>query len=140
MNALLIGGTGTISLAITQLLAKKGWEVHLLNRGSRKAEVPQGVHWIQADMNDEQAVAEILRGRHFDCVCQFIGFQREQAERDIRLFQGKTNQYLYISSASAYHKPVMDYRITEGTSLANPYWEYSRNKIACEEVLMKAYR
>ena len=140
MKALLIGGTGTISLAITQLLAKKGWEVHLLNRGSRKAEVPQGVHWIQADMNDEQAVAEILRGRHFDCVCQFIGFQREQAERDIRLFQGKTNQYLYISSASAYHKPVMDYRITEGTSLANPYWEYSRNKIACEEVLMKAYR
>ena len=140
MNALLIGGTGTISLAITQLLAKKGWEVHLLNRGSRKAEVPQGVHWIQADMNNEQAVAEILRGRHFDCVCQFIGFQREQAERDIRLFQGKTNQYLYISSASAYHKPVMDYRITEGTSLANPYWEYSRNKIACEEVLMKAYR
>ena len=140
MNALLIGGTGTISLAITRLLAKKGWEVHLLNRGSRKAEVPQGVHWIQADMNDEQAVAEILRGRHFDCVCQFIGFQREQAERDIRLFQGKTNQYLYISSASAYHKPVMDYRITEGTSLANPYWEYSRNKIACEEVLMKAYR
>ena len=140
MNALLIGGTGTISLAITQLLAKKGWEVHLLNRGSRKAEVPQGVHWIQADMNDEQAVAEILRGRHFDCVCQFIGFQREQVERDIRLFQGKTNQYLYISSASAYHKPVRDYRITEGTSLANPYWEYSRNKIACEEVLMKAYR
>ena len=140
MNALLIGGTGTISLAITQLLAKKGWEVHLLNRGSRKAEAPQGVHWIQADMNDEQAVAEILRGRNFDCVCQFIGFQREQVERDIRLFQGKTNQYLYISSASAYHKPVMDYRITEGTSLANPYWEYSRNKIACEEVLMKAYR
>lgn len=140
MNALLIGGTGTISLAITQLLAKRGWEVHLLNRGSRKAEVPQGVHWIQADMNDEQAVAEILRGRHFDCVCQFIGFQREQVERDIRLFQGKTNQYLYISSASAYHKPVMDYRITEGTSLANPYWEYSRDKIACEEVLMKAYR
>ena len=140
MNALLIGGTGTISLAITQLLAKRGWEVHLLNRGSRKAEVPQGVHWIQADMNDEQAVAEILRGRHFDCVCQFIGFQREQVERDIRLFQGKTNQYLFISSASAYHKPVRDYRITEGTSLANPYWEYSRNKIACEEVLMKAYR
>ena len=140
MNALLIGGTGTISMAITRLLAKKGWEVHLLNRGSRRAEVPQGVHWIQADINDEQAVVEILEGRHFDCVCQFIGFQREQAERDIRLFQGKTNQYLFISSASAYHKPVRDYRITEGTSLANPYWEYSRNKIACEEVLMKAYR
>ena len=140
MNALLIGGTGTISLAITRLLAKKGWEVHLLNRGNRKAEVPQGVHWIQADISDEQAVAQILQGRHFDCVCEFIGFLPEQVERDIRLFEGKTSQYLYISSASAYHKPVMDYRITEGTSLANPYWEYSRNKIACEEVLMKAYR
>ena len=140
MNALLIGGTGTISMAITRLLAEKGWEVHLLNRGNRKAEVPQGVHWIQADISDEQAVAQILQGRHFDCVCEFIGFLPEQVERDIRLFEGKTSQYLYISSASAYHKPVTDYRITEGTTLANPYWEYSRNKIACEEVLMKAYR
>lgn len=140
MNALLIGGTGTISMAITRLLAEKGWEVHLLNRGNRKAEVPQGVHWIQADISDEQAVAQILQGRHFDCVCEFIGFLPEQVERDIRLFEGKTNQYLYISSASAYHKPATDYRITEGTALANPYWEYSRNKIACEEVLMKAYR
>lgn len=140
MNALLIGGTGTISMAITRLLAEKGWEVHLLNRGNRKAEVPQGVHWIQADISDEQAVAQILQGRRFDCVCEFIGFLPEQVERDIRLFEGKTSQYLYISSASAYHKPATDYRITEGTALANPYWEYSRNKIACEEVLMKAYR
>ena len=85
-------------------------------------------------------MAQILQGRHFDCVGQFIGFLPEQVERDIRLFEGKTSQYLYISSASAYHKPAMDYRITEGTALANPYWEYSRNKIACEEVLMKAYR
>lgn len=140
MKALLIGGTGTISMAITRLLAQKGWEVHLLNRGNRKAEVPEGVHWIQADISDEQAVQEILEGRSFDCVCEFIGFVPEQVERDIRLFEGKTGQYLYISSASAYHKPVQDYRITEGTTLANPYWEYSRSKIACEEVLMKAYR
>ena len=140
MNALLIGGTGTISMAITKLLVQKGWEVHLLNRGSRKEEMPQGVHWIPADISDEAATAQILQGRHFDCVCEFIGFLPEQVERDIRLFKGKTKQYLYISSASAYHKPVMDYRITEGTSLANPYWEYSRNKIACEEVLLKAYR
>ena len=140
MKALLIGGTGTISMAITRLLLEKGWQVHLLNRGSRRAEVPQGVHWIQADISDEAAVREILEGRHFDCVCEFIGFVPEQVERDIRLFEGKTNQYLYISSASAYHKPVQDYCITEGTTLANPYWEYSRNKIACEEVLMKAYR
>lgn len=140
MNALLIGGTGTISMAITRLLVQKGWEVHLLNRGTRKGEAPEGVHWMQADISDEQAVREILQGRHFDCVCEFIGFRPEQVERDIRLFEGKTRQYLYISSASAYHKPAMDCRITEGTALANPYWEYSRNKIACEEVLMKAYR
>lgn len=140
MNALLIGGTGTISMAITRLLAQKGWEVHLLNRGTRRAEAPEGVHWIQADISDEQAVRAILEGRHFDCVCEFIGFTPDQVERDIRLFEGRTKQYLYISSASAYHKPMRDCRITEGTALANPYWEYSRNKIACEEVLMKAYR
>lgn len=140
MNALLIGGTGTISMAITRLLVQRGWEVHLLNRGTRRAEAPEGVHWIPADMGDQRAVEEILQGRKFDCVCQFIGFLPEQVERDIRLFQGKTKQYLYISSASAYHKPAGDYRITEGTALCNPYWEYSRNKIACEEALMKAYR
>ena len=140
MNSLLIGGTGTISMAITRLLVQKGWEVHLLNRGTRKTEAPEGVHWIQADISDEQAVRAILEGRHFDCVCEFIGFTPDQVERDIRLFEGRTKQYLYISSASAYHKPVMDPWITEGTALCNPYWEYSRNKIACEEVLMKAYR
>lgn len=140
MKALLIGGTGTISMAITRLLVQKGWQVHLLNRGTRRAEVPEGVHWIPADISDEAAVGAILKDQHFDCVCQFIGFTPDQVERDIRLFEGKTKQYLYISSASAYHKPVQDCRITEGTTLANPYWEYSRNKIACEEVLMEAYR
>ena len=140
MNALLIGGTGTISMAITRLLAQKGWEVHLLNRGTRRTEVPEGVHWIPADISDEAAVSAILEGRHFDCVCEFIGFTPDQVERDIRLFEGRTKQYLYISSASAYHKPMMDPWITEGTALCNPYWEYSRNKIACEEVLMKACR
>lgn len=140
MKALLIGGTGTISMAITRLLAKSDWEVYLLNRGNRKDEIPEGIHLIQADISDEAAAAEILKDMTFDCVCEFIGFVPEQVERDIRLFSGKTKQYLYISSASAYHKPCKDYRITEGTALANPYWEYSRNKIACEEVLMKAYR
>lgn len=140
MKALLIGGTGTISMAITRLLAKKDWEIYLLNRGTRKAEVPENVHWIQADISDEAATAEKIKDMSFDCVCEFIGFVPEQVERDIRLFTGKTKQYIYISSASAYHKPAKDYRITEGTVLANPYWQYSRNKIACEDVLMKAYR
>lgn len=140
MKALLIGGTGTISMAITRLLAQKGWDIYLLNRGSRKAEMPENINWIQADISDEAATAEKLKDMTFDCVCEFIGFVPEQVERDIRLFTGKTKQYIYISSASAYHKPAKDYRITEGTALANPYWQYSRNKIACEDVLMKAYR
>lgn len=141
MKALLIGGTGTISMAITRLLAsKKDWDVYLLNRGSRRAEVPETVRWIQADISDEEAVRQALVGMKFDCVCEFIGFVPEQVQRDIRLFTGKTKQYIYISSASAYHKPAKDYRITEGTALANPYWQYSRDKIACEEILMKAYR
>ena len=140
MKVLMIGGTGTISMAITRLLCQSGWEVYLLNRGSRRAEAPAGIHWIQADMNEEAAVQQAIEGLQFDCVCQFIGFEPWQVERDIRLFSGKTKQYLYTSSASAYHKPGADYRITEGTTLANPYWQYSRNKIACEEVLMNAYR
>lgn len=140
MKALLIGGTGTISMAITKLLAEKEWEVYLLNRGTQKRELPQNVHVINADINDETDVAEKLKGMTFDSVCEFIGFVPGQLERDFRLFNGKTNQFMYISSASAYHKPVSDYVISEKTALANPYWEYSRNKIACEEFLMKMYR
>lgn len=140
MKALLIGGTGTISMAITRLLVEKEWEVYLLNRGNRDAELPAGVNSIKADINDEADVASKIKDMTFDCVCEFIGFTPDQVERDIRLFAGKTKQYIYISSASAYHKPVRDYRITEGTTMANPYWEYSRNKIACEETLMKAYK
>lgn len=140
MKILLIGGTGTISLAITKLLSKSEHEVYLLNRGNRNAEVPANVKMITADVSNENDVAEKLEGMCFDAVCEFIGFVPEQVERDYRLFNGKTKQYIYISSASAYHKPVKDYRITEATTLANPYWEYSRNKIACEEFLMKMYR
>jgi len=141
MKALFIGGTGTISMAIVRRLAEKtDWEVWLLNRGRRAADVPEGVHTITADISDEAAVAEILRDQFFDTVCEFIGFTVDQVERDWRLFRDKTRQYIYISSASAYLKPAASYVITEGTTLANPYWEYSRNKIACEEFLMKKHR
>ena len=141
MKALFIGGTGTISMAITRLLAgKPEWELYLLNRGNRKETLPDGVKTIEADINDEAKVAELIADLQFDVVCDFIGFVKEQLERDYRLFKGKTRQFMYISSASAYQKPVANYRITEGTPLANPYWEYSRNKIACEEYLMKLYR
>lgn len=140
MKILFIGGTGTISMAITKLLLQRGHEVFLLNRGSRTGELPSFVNLIQADINNEDDVKSKIDGMKFDCVCDFIGFVPSQIERDYRIFNGKTKQFMYISSASAYHKPVKSYIINEGTSLANPYWEYSRNKIACEELLMKLYR
>ena len=130
-SALFIGGTGTISTAVVKRLVSSGeWEVWVLNRGNRVDVLPEGVHTIIADINDEEAVLEKLGDRVFDSVCEFIGFERSQVERDVRLFRGRCRQYLFTSSASAYHKPCADYRITEGTSLANPYWEYSRKKIA----------
>ncbi len=141
MKALFIGGTGTISMAITRSLAENpDWELYLLNRGSREAELPAGVHTIHADVNNEAEAAAALEGMHFDCVCDFIAFVPAQLERDYRLFAGRTKQFMFISSASAYQKPLGDYRITESTPLVNPYWEYSRNKIACEEYLMRMHR
>ena len=141
MKALFIGGTGTISMAITRMLAANpDWELYLLNRGSRNAELPEGVKGIHVDINDEAAVAEKLQGMQFDCVCDFIAFVPAQLERDYRLFKGRTKQFMFISSASAYQKPLASYRITESTPLHNPYWQYSRNKIACEEFLMRKYR
>ncbi len=140
MKALFIGGTGTISSAISTKLAADGHELYLINRGNRNNELPSNINFITADINDEEAVAKKIEGMDFDVVCDFIGFVPSQLERDYRLFNGKTKQFMYISSASAYSKPVRDYVITEGTTLANPYWEYSRNKIACEEYLLKQYR
>ena len=140
-KALFIGGTGTISTAIVEELSKKDeWEVWLLNRGNRAAEVPANVHQILCDISDEEDAAKKLSGMQFDVVSEFIGFTPEQVERDYRLFKGKTKQYIFISSASAYNKPAASYVITEGTTLSNPHWEYSRNKIACEEFLFKKYR
>lgn len=140
MKILIIGGTGTISSAITRLLAASGHDLWLLNRGTRKDEVPTNVKQVIVDIDNEDEVLRQLAGEQFDSVCEFIGFVPEQVERDIRLFRGRTRQYVYISSASAYAKPARNHVITEGTALANPYWQYSRNKIACEELLMREYR
>lgn len=141
MRALVIGGTGTISTAIVKrLVDDPQWEVWVLNRGNRKLPDAENLHQIVADIHDEAETAEKLKGMTFDTVCEFIGFKKEDVERDYRLFKDKTRQYIYTSSASAYHKPSADYRITEGTALANPHWQYSRDKIACEEYLMKMYR
>ncbi len=141
MRALFIGGTGTISAAVVRRLASDpGWEVWLLNRGNRDGAVPENVRRIVADIHDEEDVLKKLGDMTFDTVCEFIGFVPADVERDWRLFRGRTAQYIYISSASAYLKPAASFVVTEGTALANPYWEYSRNKIACEEFLMKKHR
>ena len=136
----MLGGTGTISSAITRQLAAGGHDLWLLNRGNRKNEVPESVKQVIVDVSDEAEVLRLLGDEQFDAVCEFIGFLPSQVERDIRLFSGRTRQYVYISSASAYNKPAASHVISEGTTLANPHWEYSRNKIACEELLLKEYR
>lgn len=141
MKALFIGGTGIISTAIVNRLVKElQWEVWLLNRGNRNNVIPEGVHQIIADIHDEADVSEKIGNLTFDTVCEFIGFRVQDVERDYRLFRDKTRQYIYISSASAYHKPAAGYIVSEGTTLSNPHWQYSRDKIACEEFLMKKYR
>ena len=106
MKILLIGGTGTISMAITRRLSSQGHEIYLLNRGNRNPELPENVTVIRADINDESAVNKALSGMNFDAVGEFIGFIPSQIQRDVRLFQERTKQYIYISSASAYQKPV----------------------------------
>ncbi|MDR0895779.1 MAG: SDR family oxidoreductase [Prevotellaceae bacterium] len=138
MKALFIGGTGTISTHVVALAQQRGWDVTLLNRGTKP--LPAGVQHMAVDIHDEEAVAKALADKHYEVVAQYIGFTADDVERDIRLFRGKTRQYIYISSASAYQKPPVDSLITESTPLVNPYWEYSQNKIASEKVLMAALR
>ncbi len=140
MKVLFIGGTGTISMAISRLLLSQGHTLYLLNRGNRNTGLSGNLIELKADINDEAAVSDLIRDLDFDVVADFIAFVPEQLKRDYRLFGGKTRQFIYISSASAYQKPLSDYRVSEGTPLANPYWEYSRNKIAGEEYLMRLYR
>lgn len=139
-KALLIGGTGVISLSVAQRLLQSGqWEVTLLNRGTHPELLPAGASLLQCDVSDEAAAEKALSGRRFDAVAEFIAFEPAQVERDIRLFSGRTDQYLFISSASCYRKPLPTPWITESTALCNPYWQYSRDKIACERVLEEAF-
>ena len=140
MKILLIGGTGTISGAIAKLLAQRGDDLTLLNRGNRAEDVPAGAKVICCDINNEALVEEKLAGECFDAVCQFIGYKPEHVQRDYRLFAEKTKQYIFISSTAAYQKPVVNYRMTEETAFCNPYWDYAREKAACEEFLMQKYR
>jgi len=139
MKVLFIGGTGLISSACTQLAVERGVELFLLNRGSRP-DVPPGAHQLVADIRDPEATARALAGQQFDAVVDWIAYTPDEIERAIALFRGRTRQYIFISSASAYQRPVGHYLITEDTPLANPFWDYSRNKLACEERLLRAYR
>jgi nucleoside-diphosphate-sugar epimerase len=141
MKALFIGGTGTISSGIARRAAELGWDLWLLNRGTRSDRVSPGATVLSGDINmEESAIVSLVEGMSFDVVVDFIAFVPGQLERDVRLFDGKTRQFIFISSASAYQKPPNFYRITESTPLDNPMWEYSRNKIACEDYLMNEYR
>ncbi len=139
MRVLFIGGTGYISTGCLPLTVERGVELTIFNRGERKAEVPPQVHTIRGDITN-QADREALRDANYDVVVQWIGFEPAEVQRDFETFQGHTGQYIFISSASAYEKPPRSFVITEKTPLANPFWQYSRNKIACEELLMKAHR
>jgi Nucleoside-diphosphate-sugar epimerases len=141
MKALFIGGTGTISSGISRRATELGWELVLLNRGNRNDRVLPETTLITGDINmEEDKIADLVRDMNFDVVVDFIAFVPGHLERDVRLFAGKIRQFIFISSASIYQKPLNYYRINESTPLANPLWEYSRNKIACEEYLMNEYR
>jgi len=140
MRALFIGGTGIISTACTRLAVESGIEMTLLTRGLRKADLPAGVRTLHCDIDDPASARAALHNESFDVVVDWIAFTPDHIERDLRLFEGRTRQFIFISSASAYQKPPAHYLITESTPLANPFWDYARNKIACEERLLRAYR
>lgn len=139
-TVLFIGGTGIISSAASALAASRGMEVTLLNRGQSRREPADGVEVLTADISDAEAVDQALAGREFDVVADMIAFTPDHVRRDIDRFEGRTGQYVFISSASAYQKPVSHLPITESTPLRNPHWQYSRDKIACEDLLTAAYR
>lgn len=140
MKVLFIGGTGNISIACTRLLMEQGVDLYLLTRGLSDAPLPAGIHVIRGDIRNRASAAHLLGGKVFDVVVDWIAFVPEQIETDIALFAHKTGQFVFISSASAYQKPPAHYLITENTPLSNPFWQYSRDKIACEERLDREYR
>ncbi|MBN1999560.1 SDR family oxidoreductase [candidate division KSB1 bacterium] len=140
MNVLFIGGTGVISAACTRRAVESGYNVTLLNRGRTQRSVPPTVHVIQCDIRNRNSTATLLKNKNFDVVVNWVAFKTDHVEQDIQLFNGRTGQYIFISSASAYQKPPEQLPITETTPLSNPFWAYSRDKIACERLLFKTWR
>jgi nucleoside-diphosphate-sugar epimerase len=140
MKVLFIGGTGVISSACSQLAIEHGIDLYLLNRGKTKRPVPEGAHILHADIRDAKSVRSALGEKTFDVVVNWIAFTPGHIQQDLDMFRERAGQYIFISSASAYQTPPAHLPVTESTPLANPYWEYSRNKIVCEELLVNAYR
>ncbi|MCB9509726.1 MAG: SDR family oxidoreductase [Deferribacteres bacterium] len=140
MKVLFIGGTGIISSACSALAVERGFELYLLNRGQTARPLPAGAHILQGDIRDQASASRALGKLEFDVVVNWIAFAPEHIETDLALFQGRTQQYIFISSASAYQTPPASLPVTESTPLDNPYWHYSQAKIACETRLMRAYQ
>jgi nucleoside-diphosphate-sugar epimerase len=140
MKVLFIGGTGIISSACSKLAVEQGIDLYLLNRGKSTRPLPIGAHPMVADIRDPSTITSVLKDNKFDAIVDWVAFTPDQVQIDLDLFRGKTAQYIFISSASAYQTPPATLPVTESTILDNPYWLYSRNKIACEELLVQAYR
>lgn len=139
MKVLFIGGTGIISEGVSRRVIEEGHELYLLNRGTRTEFIPHGAKILTGDVRDIDSCSKTLENYHFDVIVNWITFTPEHLKSDIELFSNKTDQYIFISSASAYQKPPLNYIITESTPLENPYWQYSRDKIECEKIVMDEY-
>ena len=138
---LIIGGNGIISGSVTRLAVERGMAVMLVNRGTSTTRPPiDGVESMIGDADDAASLRAAVGTREFDVVVNFRAFTPAQVRADVELFSGRTGQYVFVSSASAYQKPVAHLPIVEATPLRNPFWEYSRNKIACEDLLVAEYR
>lgn len=139
-RVLFIGGTGTISASCVADAVAAGFDVSVLNRGSGRRPLPDGVHEIIGDVRDAASLRQAVGDAEFDVVADFLAFTPEHVSAGIEQFEGRTGQYIFISSASAYDKPPRALPVTESTPLRNPFWQYSRDKIACEDLLVGAYR
>lgn len=140
MKVLFIGGTGNISSACSRLAIEQGIDLFHLNRGQVKANVPKEITTLTADVKNKEEVIQVLGDLTFDVVVNWIAFTPEDVKQDIEIFRGKTSQYIFISSASVYQRGMGHPVITESTPLYNPYWDYSQDKIACEDVLNNEFR
>jgi nucleoside-diphosphate-sugar epimerase len=141
LDVLVIGGTGTISASTVRLAVEAGMRLVVLNRGRNglQRELPAGVTELTADVGDSAAVGEALGDRRFDAVLNFLSYDVRDATRMVELFRDRIGQYVHISTASLYGKPVLQSPITESTQRHNRFVQYSRDKLAIEELLLRRY-